>query len=718
VTKIPRFTFEKFPQAKDVLTTQMKSVGEVMAIGRTFKESLQKAIRSLEVGSFGLEEKVSRSEGEGGLARIREAIRVPNAQRLWFLAEAFRWGLGIDEVHGLSDIDPWFLENILQIVDFERGYRESGGDGALLGQAKQMGFSDLRLGHLSGRTEEEIRKERKRLGIHASFRMVDTCGAEFEAHTPYLYSTYEGDDESRPSSRKKVIILGSGPNRIGQGIEFDYCCVHGAFALKEEGFEAIMVNCNPETVSTDYDTSDKLYFEPLTREDVLNIIDREKPDGVILQFGGQTPLKLAIPLEREGVRILGTSPDSIDLAEDRERFRDLIEKLGLKQPESGIARSEEEAVQVAERLGYPILVRPSYVLGGRAMEIIRDGSSLRRYVSRAMEASLDHPILLDCFLQDAVEIDIDAISDGETVVIGGMMEHVERAGIHSGDSACRLPPGRIVAELFEEIRRQVVDLAHGLKVVGLMNVQMALKDGDIYILEVNPRASRTVPFVSKAIGIPLAKLAAQVMVGRSLRELGFTKEVVPAHVAVKEVALPFNKFPGVDTLLGPEMKSTGEVMGIGQSFGVAFAKAQLAVGMRLPTEGTVFISVRNEDKTAVLPVARSLHESGLKLLATRGTEDWLRSHGVPAERIFKIHEGRPNIEDVIRASGVSLVINTPSGEDAVMDSYYIRRAALDCKVPYCTTVAGAEAAAEGIRLLRDERLEVRSLQEYHWGSGL
>lgn len=713
VTKIPRFAFEKFPQAKDILTTQMKSVGEAMAIGRTFKESLQKAIRSLELGSDGFEQRVRREDGAKGLARIRGGIRTPNAQRLWFLADALRLGMGIEEIYEMSGIDPWFLKNIQQILEFEERYQaQNGDDESLLREAKRKGFSDVRLAFLSHKTEDQIRQRRKSLGIEAVFRTVDTCGAEFEAYTPYLYSTYEGEDESKPTHRKKILILGSGPNRIGQGIEFDYCCVHAAFALKEDGFETIMVNCNPETVSTDYDTADKLYFEPLTKEDVLNIIDREDPDGVILQFGGQTPLKLAFPLERAGVHILGTSPDSIDRAEDRERFRDLIQKLGLKQPQSGVARSEGEAASVAKQIGYPVLVRPSYVLGGRAMELIDDEENLRRYMSSAFEVFPDHPILIDRFLEEAIELDVDAISDGETVVIGGIMEHVEPAGIHSGDSACRLPPGSVTEELLEEIRRQIVELALELRVVGLMNVQMALKEGEIYILEVNPRASRTIPFVSKAIGIPLAKLAARVMVGRTLRELGFTQEIIPTRVAVKEAILPFNKFPGVDTLLGPEMKSTGEAMGIARNFGLAFAKAQLACGMVLPTKGRIFISVRDEDKPRVLGVAKRLHEAGLEITATEGTQSWLVKYGVPADKILKIRDGSPNVQDAIRASEISLVINTPGGRSSVGDSYYIRRAALDGKIPYFTTMAGAEAAAESIGMLTQGDLEVCSLQEY------
>jgi len=719
VVKIPRFTFEKFPQAKDILTTQMKSVGEVMAIGRTFKEALQKAIRSLEIGSHGFEEKVVVGENnrEEILRLVREKLATPNAQRLWYLADAFRLGLSMDEVYGLSQIDPWFLAQIREIVAAEEGIRglRGGAEGLtpeFLLSVKQMGFSDRRLAALLGRTEEEVRSLRLEAGVRAVFRAVDTCGAEFTAHTPYLYSTYEGEDESRPSERKKIMILGGGPNRIGQGIEFDYCCVHAAFALKEEGCETIMVNCNPETVSTDYDTSDKLYFEPLTLEDVLNIAERERPDGVIVQFGGQTPLKLALALERAGVKIIGTSPDSIDLAEDRERFRQLLDRLGLKQPQSGTARSYAEAVEIAERLGYPVLVRPSYVLGGRAMEIVYDREKLRHYVTRAVAASPGHPVLIDRFLDDAIELDVDALSDGETVIIGGVMEHIERAGIHSGDSACTLPPKSIDPEIQEEIRRQTVALALALDVRGLMNAQMAVKDREIYILEVNPRASRTVPFVSKATGIPLAKLAARVMVGRKLADLGLTSEVRPRHISVKEAVFPFNKFPGVDTLLGPEMKSTGEVMGIDMSFGLAFAKAQLGGGMRLPRAGRVFISVRDEDKRGVVLIAQRLHRLGFQLVATRGTAAYLKDREIPVEVVNKVREGSPHIADAIQNGEIAIVINTPTGANSQADSYYIRRSALDYQVPYFTTIAGADAAVEGIELLKEHELEVQSLQEY------
>ena len=719
VVKVPRFTFEKFPKAKDVLTPQMKSVGEAMAIGRTFKEALQKAMRSLEINSHGFEEKVAPGEGslEEKAGLIQEKLKTPNAQRLWYLGEAFRMNMTVDEVHALTQIDPWFLEHIRQIIAAEgriRGLGKMKDDWTpeFCREVKQMGFSDRRLATLLGRTEEEVRTLRLALGVGAVFRTVDTCGAEFAAYTPYLYSTYEGEDESQPSQREKIMILGGGPNRIGQGIEFDYCCVHAAFALKEDGYETIMVNCNPETVSTDYDTSDKLYFEPLTLEDVLNIAERERPTGVIVQFGGQTPLKLALALERAGVKIIGTSPDSIDLAEDRERFKELLERLGINQPQSGTARSSAEAIEIAERLGYPLLVRPSYVLGGRAMELVYDREALSHYMTSAVDASPEHPVLIDKFLDDAIEIDVDALADGERVIIGGIMEHIEKAGIHSGDSACTLPPKTIAPEIQDEIRRHTVALAQALQVRGLMNVQYAVKGSEVFVLEVNPRASRTVPFVSKAIGIPLAKLAARIMVGKKLADLGLTTEVIPAHISVKESVFPFNKFPGVDTLLGPEMKSTGEVMGIDSSFGLAFAKAQLGGGMRLPREGKVFISVRDEDKKPVAPIAQRLHRIGFQILATRGTAAYLRSLGIPVQLVKKVQEGRPNIAEAIKDGEIAIVINTPGDAHSQADSYYLRRNALDYQVPYFTTVAGADAAAEGIEILQEGELDVRPLQAY------
>ncbi len=729
VTKIPRFTFEKFPQTTDLLGTQMKSVGEVMAIGRTFKESLQKALRSLETGVYGFDEVLPPAPaGNPGRRKIiEEKLRKPNSMRLLYIGEAIRDGWKIEEINGMTGIDAWFLENIRQIVAAEGELRASAGMFAdpagggpiaaeaaeILGRAKAFGFSDRRLGKLFGTGEDLVRGMRHRAGIRPAFKRVDTCGAEFEAHTPYMYSTYDREDEARPTDRKKVVILGGGPNRIGQGIEFDYCCVHGSFALREEGFETIMVNCNPETVSTDYDTSDRLYFEPLTKEDVLEILDREKPFGVIVQFGGQTPLKLAVALEKAGAPILGTSPDSIDRAEDRERFRELLDRLKLRQPPSGIARSTEEAVGIAARIGYPALLRPSYVLGGRAMEIVHSEEGLRRYLADSVQASDKRPVLVDRFLEDAIEIDVDAISDGETVVIGGIMEHIEEAGVHSGDSACSLPPHSIPAGTVLEIARQTKALAKELRVVGLMNVQFAIQRGEIFILEVNPRASRTVPFVSKAIGVPLAKLAAKVMAGKKLAELGFTESVTPSHVSVKEAVFPFIKFPDVDTILGPEMKSTGEVMGIDANFGKAFAKAQIAAGMILPLAGTVFVSVRDEDKEGVLPAARMLHDSGFRIAATSGTAGFLAANGVPAEIVLKVNEGRPHIADRIKNGEIVLVVNTPLGAQSKADSYYIRRAALVYNIPYFTTLAAARAVSHAISHLIREELSVRSLQEYH-----
>ncbi|HEY3303267.1 MAG TPA: carbamoyl-phosphate synthase large subunit [Candidatus Binatia bacterium] len=717
VVKIPRFTFEKFPQAQDILTPQMKSVGEAMAIGRTFKESLQKAMRSLEIGSYGFEEKLAPGEGDRDekLRSLENKLRVPNADRLWHLADALRVGMTIEKIYGLSKIDPWFLDQLRQIVAAEEEIKAARGEGGALTaeffhRVKQMGFSDRRLGKLLGRPEEDIRAQRTEADVRAVFRAVDTCGAEFAAYTPYLYSTYEGEDESNRTPKKKIMILGGGPNRIGQGIEFDYCCVHAAFALKEDGYETIMVNCNPETVSTDYDTSDKLYFEPLTLEDVLNIVERENPDGVIVQFGGQTPLKLALALERAGVKIIGTSPDSIDLAEDRERFKQLLDRLGLKQPMSGTARSYEDALQIAELLDYPVLVRPSYVLGGRAMEIVYDRDTLKRYMTHAVAASPEHPVLIDKFLDDAIELDVDALADGERVVIGGIMEHIERAGVHSGDSACSLPPKSISPAIQQEIRRQASALAVALNVRGLMNVQFAVKGQDIYVLEVNPRASRTVPFVSKATGVPLAKIAARIMVGKRLDALA--AEVLPRHISVKESVFPFNKFPGVDTLLGPEMKSTGEVMGIDASFGLAYAKAQLGSGTRLPRGGKVFISVRDEDKEPVARIAGKLQRLGFRIVATRGTAAYFLLHGISAETVKKVQEGSPNIAEAIKNGEIAMVINTPMDAHSHADSFHLRRNAVDYQVPYFTTIAGADAAAEGIELLKDREFDVRPLQEY------
>ncbi len=730
VTKIPRFTFEKFPQTKDLLGTQMKSVGEVMAIGRTFKESLQKALRSLEIGVYGFDPVLPRAESmspESWRKEIADKLRRPNSKRLLYIGEAIRGGFRIEEINRMTGIDIWFLENIRQIIEKEtelraraERFREAAGEpeipgeeGETLRRAKSMGFSDRRLGMLFGMSEDSVRGLRLRSGILPGFRRVDTCGAEFEAYTPYFYSSYDEENESIPSTRKKVVILGGGPNRIGQGIEFDYCCVHGVFALREEGYEAIMVNCNPETVSTDYDTSDRLYFEPLTKEDVLAIIREEKPVGVIVQFGGQTPLKLSVPLEREGVPILGTSPDSIDRAEDRERFKELLDRLGLKQPPNGIARSADEAVTIAGRIGYPVLLRPSYVLGGRAMEIVHDERGLRQYLADAVQASEEKPVLIDKFLEDAIEIDVDAIADGETVIIGGVMEHIEEAGVHSGDSACSLPPHSISPEITREIVRQTKALAKELRVVGLMNVQFAVKKGEIFLLEVNPRASRTIPFVSKAIGVPLAKLAAKVMVGRKLADLGLVEDIVPDHVSVKEAVFPFIKFPDVDTLLGPEMKSTGEVMGIDSKFGRAFAKSQIAAGMMRPKSGKVFVSVRDADKEGILAPVRMLHECGFRIAATGGTADFLARHGIPSEHVLKINEGRPHVADLIKNGEIDLVINTPLGAQSKADSYYIRRTALVYNIPYVTTLAAAKAVAHAIVHLIGEDPAVKSLQEYH-----
>ena len=718
VVKVPRFTFEKFPQAKDLLTPQMKSVGEAMAIGRTFQEALQKAMRSLEIGSFGFEPRITASpDRDEDLQTIREKLKNPNAQRLWYLGDAYRFGMTTEEIYQLSAFDPWFLEKIRAIIETESDIESYRGNIAsvsseLLRSWKQMGFADGRLAALTQCSEDEIRLLRKQKGIEAVFNLVDTCGAEFQAFTPYLYSTYEGEDESKPTARKKIMILGGGPNRIGQGIEFDYCCVHAAFALKEEGCETIMVNCNPETVSTDYDTSDKLYFEPLTMEEVMNIVDREKPDGVIVQFGGQTPLKLALPLERAGVKIIGTCPDSIDLAEDRERFSALLRALDIKQPDNGIARSYKAAFDIAERLGYPVLVRPSYVLGGRAMQIVYDRDALQYYMTYAVAASPEHPVLVDKFLDDAVELDVDALGDGENVVIGGIMEHIERAGVHSGDSACSLPPKSISPEVQAEIRRHTIALAKALNVCGLMNAQFAVQRENVYVLEVNPRASRTVPFVSKAIGVPLAKMAARVMIGRKLDEVGLRTEILPKHISVKEAVFPFNKFPGVDTLLGPEMKSTGEVMGIDVSFGLAFAKAQLGGGMRLPKSGTVFISVRDEDKESVTPIAQKLQRVGFQIVATQGTARFFEDRGISTEVVKKVQDGSPHIGDRVKKGEIAMVINTPEDVHSQMASFQIRRLALDYQVPYFTTVAGADAAAEGIEYLKQNDFDVQALQDY------
>ncbi|NJD91150.1 MAG: carbamoyl-phosphate synthase large subunit [Geobacter sp.] len=722
VTKIPRFTFEKFPAADATLTTQMKSVGEVMAIGRTFKESFQKALRSLEIGSCGFESRLFDLATETRRAltakeqqTLVEKLRTPNCDRLWYVGDAFRSGMSVEEIFEITAIDPWFLHNIRQIIEKEEELKKvapAAVTADILREAKQYGFSDKFLGRLWGKNDEEIRQLRLSLGVKPVFKRVDTCAAEFVAYTPYLYSTYEEECEAEVTDRKKIMILGGGPNRIGQGIEFDYCCVHGVFALAADGYETIMVNCNPETVSTDYDTSDRLYFEPLTYEDVLSIVDIEKPYGVIVQFGGQTPLKLAVALEKAGVPIIGTSPDSIDRAEDRERFQEMLHKLGLRQPENGTARSFEEAEEVANRIGYPVVVRPSYVLGGRAMEIVYDVDNLRRYMHTAVQASPEHPILIDKFLDEAIEIDVDALCDGTDVVIGGIMEHIEEAGIHSGDSACSLPPYSISAAVVDEIRRQTALMALELNVKGLMNVQYALKDDDIYILEVNPRASRTSPFVSKATGRPLAKIAASIMGGRSLKEQGILEEISIKHVAVKESVFPFVKFPGGDTILGPEMKSTGEVMGIDDNFAKAFAKAQLGAGAKLPTRGKVFISVKDQDKKHMVPVAANLAAAGFQILATRGTAVYLKEKGVPVQTVNKVLEGRPHIVDAIKNGDIAMVFNTTHGAQAVADSFSIRRETLAHGVTYYTTVSGAKAAVDAIIAIQQEGLGVKALQDF------
>jgi carbamoyl-phosphate synthase large subunit len=715
VTKIPRFTFEKFKGAEDKLTSQMRSVGEAMAIGRTFKESLQKALRSLETGSHGFE-----SPDELPLEEFEKKVSVANSTRLWYVAEAFRKGYTPERLFDMTKIDPWFLENIRQIVEMEGELASKGGLAALatdeLRLAKQWGFADKRLAVLLGASEKQVRERRLADGVTPVYKMVDTCAAEFVAFTPYLYSTYEDEDEAPPSNRKKIVILGGGPNRIGQGIEFDYCCVHAAFALKEAGYETIMVNCNPETVSTDYDTSDRLYFEPLTLEDVLAVVRREKPVGVIVQFGGQTPLKLAKALEAEGVPIIGTSPDAIDRAEDRERFKAALESLGLKQPPSGTARTVAQAEAVAKEIGLPVLVRPSYVLGGRAMEIVHEFDHLRRYMENAIKSSPEHPVLIDKFLDHATEVDVDAISDGKLVVIGGIMEHIEQAGVHSGDSACSLPPWTLSRELQDEIRHQTIAMARELGVCGLMNVQFAVVGDEIYVLEVNPRASRTVPFVSKAIGAPLAKLAARAMAGETLEQLDFTEERIPAYTSVKEAVFPFLKFPGVDTLLGPEMKSTGEVMGIDRRFGLAFAKAEEAAGNRLPSGGTALVTVRPEDRERVGRIARRLVEAGMKILATDGTAEYLASLGLECTRVNKVYEGGPHTVDAIRAGKVQLVLHTVGDAKSIQDSFSMRRAALETATPYFTTIAGAAAAAEGMLLRAGSGPRVTALQDFHAGN--
>jgi len=708
VVKIPRWAFEKFADASPLLGTQMKSVGEVMAIGRTFKEALQKGLRGLETGTSGF----SRTDLDD--ARIKEKLLSPDPDRIFYVKRALELGWAHAEIHRMTGIDPWFLDQIQQIADMEKHIAPDM-DIATLEESKRMGFSDGRIAQLMGRgtRESEVRSRRLAAGIRPVYKRVDTCAAEFASHTPYLYSTYEREDESDTTNRRKVMILGSGPNRIGQGIEFDYCCCHASFAFREEGWETIMVNCNPETVSTDYDTSDRLYFEPLTFEDVMNIVELEKPEGVVIQFGGQTPLRLALPLFRAGVPILGTSPDAIDLAEDRKRFRALLTELDISQPESGTAISLEEAKEVAARIGYPVLVRPSYVLGGRAMAIVYDETRLEGYVREAVKASPEHPILVDRFLEDAFEVDVDAVGDGERVVIGGILQHIEEAGVHSGDSAMVLPTYKITAPHLQTIREYTRRLGLALGVKGLMNVQYAIKDDVVYVLEVNPRASRTTPFVSKATGVPLAKVAARVMAGRSLAEQGITEDLTVNRFFVKESVFPFLKLTGSDILLGPEMKSTGEVMGISQDFGIAFAKSQAAAGFTIPTAGTVFISVNEHDKPGVLPHARELDALGMRILATRGTAEYLNAHGVPAEMVLKVNEGRPNCVDLIKSREIDIIFNTPLGRESFYDDGAIRKSATAHGVLVVTTLTAAAATVQAIRALREKSLDMVSLQEIH-----
>jgi len=709
VTKVPRFAFEKFPTADSHLTTQMKSVGEVMAIGRTFQESFQKALRGLEVGVDGMNQRTTDRE------ELERELGEPGPERIWYVGDAFENGFTLAEVHALTHIDPWFLAQIEDIVRIEMMLDDmafSALDRATLRELKRKGFSDRRLAKLMKITEAEVRTRRHALGVRPVYKRVDTCAAEFATSTAYMYSTYEDECESKPTERKKIMVLGGGPNRIGQGIEFDYCCVHAALALREDGYETIMVNCNPETVSTDYDTSDRLYFEPLTLEDVLEIVAIEKPVGVIVQFGGQTPLKLARDLEANGVPIIGTSPDMIDAAEDRERFQKLLHELGLKQPANRTARTEADALRLADEIGYPLVVRPSYVLGGRAMEIVHDPRDLERYMREAVKVSNDSPVLLDRFLNDAVEVDVDALSDGKEVIIGGVMEHIEQAGVHSGDSACSLPPYSLSATVQDELRRQTALMARGLKVCGLMNVQFAIQNDVVYVLEVNPRASRTVPFVSKATGLQLAKIAARCMAGQSLASQGVTREIIPPYFSVKEAVFPFNKFPGVDSILGPEMKSTGEVMGVGKTFAEAFVKSQMAASVKLPLSGKVFISVKDSDKAKVVDIARDLHTAGFAIVATRGTAQVIGCAGIPVATVNKVIEGRPHIVDMIKNKEISLIINTVDEKrQAINDSRSIRTSGLAARVTMYTTVWGAEAAAIGIK--NHGELVVYPIQSLH-----
>jgi carbamoyl-phosphate synthase large subunit len=738
VVKVPRFTFEKFPQADPTLTTQMKSVGEAMAIGRTFKEALQKALRSLEIKRFGLCGDGNDKRVDGETLRLKLAI--PNAERVFHLAQAFQDGMSIDEVFELTKIDRWFLHNVRQIVSEAQQLRNTDlrsvrpaelhsaeqaigttdrisvgrtGQRSMFRRWKKLGFSDRQLAIALGISESEVRAQRKAAGVIPTYRLVDTCAAEFEAFTPYYYSTYGTENEMRRTERPKIMILGGGPNRIGQGIEFDYCCVHAAFALREIGFETIMVNSNPETVSTDYDTSDKLYFEPLTLEDVLNIYDQELPEGVIVQFGGQTPLNLAEGLKAAGVPIIGTQPESIEMAEDRKLFAAMLDKLGLRQTPSGSAVSADEAIAIADRIGYPVLVRPSFVLGGRAMELVYNDDDLRRYMQTAIEVSSDRPVLVDRFLEDAIEVDVDCIADGETSVIGAIMEHIEQAGIHSGDSACVIPTFSLPVTVLDQIRIATKAMARELQVRGLMNVQFAVKGEDVYVLEVNPRASRTVPFVSKAIGVPLAKLAAKVMTGKTLTELGFTEEIIPKHFSVKEAVFPFLRYQGVDIALGPEMKSTGEVMGIDADLGLAYAKSQMAAPPPLPKSGNVFISVKDSDKPGVIPLAREFVELGFKIICTSGTWSALRDAGIPVTKVHKIREGRPNVLDLVTNRDINFIVNTPSGKIPREDEVRIRNASLAQKIPIMTTIRAAQASANGIRSLQRSKVHVKTLQEYH-----
>ena len=713
VTKIPRFTFEKFPQADDRLTTQMKSVGEVMAIGRTFQESLQKALRGLETGIHGLDPILDITQ-EDARSRIIAELKIPRADRIQYVGDALRMGMGVQEVYEYSGIDPWFLVQLHDLIEEEAKLSKLGLadlNYERVYSLKRKGFSDIRLSKLLGLTEKGFRQHRQKLGIRPVYKRVDTCAAEFSTDTAYMYSTYEQECESRPSNREKIMILGGGPNRIGQGIEFDYCCVHAALTMRKQGYETIMVNCNPETVSTDYDTSDRLYFESVTLEDVLEIVHIEKPKGVIVQYGGQTPLKLAVDLENAGVSILGTSPEAIDRAEDRERFQQMIQRLGLLQPENATVRSEDEAARAAEKIGYPLVVRPSYVLGGRAMEIVHEEADLKRYMHEAVQVSHDSPVLLDRFLSNAVEVDIDVVCDGEQVVMGAIMQHIEQAGIHSGDSACSLPPYDLPQDVQDEMREQVKRMALELGVIGLMNTQLAWQDGEIYVIEVNPRASRTVPFVSKCIGVSLADIGAQVMAGKSLADIGFTKEIIPGYFSVKEAVFPFNKFPGVDPILSPEMKSTGEVMGIGNSFAEAFAKAHIGTGQAMPVAGKAFVSVREVDKPASLKLAAGLIHLGFTLVATRGTQKTLTEAGFECELVNKVMEGRPNIVDKIKNDEITFVVNTTEGRQAINDSSLICRSALQHKVAYSTTLTGGLAVMEGLAF--GEEQEVRRLQDMH-----